>query len=129
MTDTELLDMLAEAGESKMRWLCRESTTGRGLRLHQVAYCTDGVCTSHPVCYETPREAMAAYLLSPVSFMRWKEFQARLAELDEMNKEARLGYEERYSALKKRIDDMKGGNGDPGDTSPGTDFPSLPQGL
>lgn len=52
-TDTELLDELTDIGKrTKLPWICRPSSTGRGLRLHQDPF---GKC-------ETPREAIDSFL-------------------------------------------------------------------
>jgi len=51
MSDKELLDSLEKNAEPFL-WICRDSATGRGLRLHQDP--KDGV-------YQTPREAIRAY--------------------------------------------------------------------
>ena len=53
LTDTELLDALDIAGNYSIKWICRDSTTGRGMRLHQDPMI--GI-------YDTPREAIMAYL-------------------------------------------------------------------
>ena len=59
-TDTERLDFLEGKGAPGMSWVVRESTTGRGYRLHQ---------SPHPIDWEqqgadgvgaTPREAIDA---------------------------------------------------------------------
>ena len=52
MTDTELLNELEFNADKGMKWICRLSTTGRGLRLHQ-----DPQMGLH----ETPREAIESY--------------------------------------------------------------------
>lgn len=64
MTDTELLGGLEKLGDGP--WICRRSTTGRGLRLHETSLAEarrfdashNGVLSIYP----TPREAIAAFL-------------------------------------------------------------------
>lgn len=52
-SDTELLDFIEERGTPGFQWLCRESLTGRGYRLHQTRDC-DG--------FKTAREAIMAVM-------------------------------------------------------------------
>lgn len=66
--DSALLDELAKVGENLgERWICRRSTTGRGLRLHQTSSekLIDGSyrqsLTGLPT-FETPREAIEDFL-------------------------------------------------------------------
>lgn len=52
MNDTELLNELTFNVDKHMKWICRLSTTDRGLRLHQ----SPGLGK-----YNSPREAIEAY--------------------------------------------------------------------
>jgi hypothetical protein len=67
--DSALLDLLAEEGRKNgQRWVCRQSTTGRGLRLHQVT--PDGLGgadgTTHTLSgqptFVSPREAIEHFV-------------------------------------------------------------------
>lgn len=61
MKDKYLLDKLTElGGPNGLKWTCRWSTTGRGLRLHQMGS-RDGDDVSAPV-FDTPREAIENFL-------------------------------------------------------------------
>lgn len=52
ISDTGLLNMLHNCGDPKLKWILRQSTTGRGLRLHQ---------DKNIGKYDTPRQAIFAY--------------------------------------------------------------------
>lgn len=55
MSDTDLLNELEFNATPGMKWICRCSTIGRGLRLHQDPQMGK---------YDTPREAIRAYFES-----------------------------------------------------------------
>lgn len=65
--DSALLDLLTEEGaKNGQRWVCRQSTSGRGLRLHQVSADSireDGThaLTGGPT-FATPREAIEHFI-------------------------------------------------------------------
>ncbi len=56
----DLLKMLEQLGDPYLRWVCRDSTSDRGLRLHQVH--EDTADRMGWTTYQTPREAVVAYL-------------------------------------------------------------------
>jgi hypothetical protein len=58
----DALDKLASVNPSpELPWCCRWSSTGRGLRLHQIPS-RDALAFNVKV-YDTPREALDAFLL------------------------------------------------------------------
>lgn len=64
-SDSDLLMKLSAAGEVYgLPWVCRHSTSGRGLRLHQTRRSEDS--PNHNVAglrvYDTPEEALRAFL-------------------------------------------------------------------
>jgi hypothetical protein len=61
--DSDLLDRLAKAADPQYGgWICRTSTTDRGLRLHQISQ-HSAAYWNLPV-FSTPQEAIAAFLAS-----------------------------------------------------------------
>lgn len=63
LTPYLLLRGLAECSNPNLGWICRNSTSGRGLRLHQTG---EPVGEVHPLCgrkvQKTIREAIEDYL-------------------------------------------------------------------
>lgn len=73
-SDQYLLNMLASLGNNPgtgMPWVCRQSRTGRGIRLHQVSEGKPGDIygdihdRSSRFMYATPREAIESFLADP----------------------------------------------------------------
>lgn len=58
-TDTERLDFIERQSQPGSRWACRQSTTGRGFRLHNESYEFDAQGNpTHP----TARDAIDAHM-------------------------------------------------------------------
>lgn len=69
---TDPLDLLAREGTPGLPWVCRESTTGRGLRLHQVS--PDDFSVLYGLStYPTPHEAVEAFLAARIGLPPLKE--------------------------------------------------------
>lgn len=54
--NTSILNDLLEFADPNLRWVCRQSSTGRGLRIHQTIE-IDGIKT-----YDSPEAAIKAFL-------------------------------------------------------------------
>lgn len=59
-TDRDWLAELEKVAQKGLRWVCRWSTSGRGLRLHQTRGTMDGV--SMQATWPTPQEAVRDFL-------------------------------------------------------------------
>lgn len=63
--DGLILKALKELGHPQLPWVCRDSTTGRGIRLHQID--PDSAARRGWTTYHTPLEAIEAYLKTKAS--------------------------------------------------------------